>query len=92
MKITFSGYIADGSEIEDGGKATIKPLEGKHAGHTISISSDKHNCGAYQIDAKCSCGATYHNGMNGCWQNGHQRSEEGDQELSIAFDMAYSLS
>ena len=73
--------MADASKLDDAAWSTWCIKSGPHAGHIAEVYSAKHNCGAYQIDVTCGCGATYTNAMNGCWQNGHQRPEEGDQAL-----------
>ncbi len=54
MNVKFQGSIADGREIEDSGRGVGIPDSGPHAGHKVSIVTDKHNCGAYQKDVRCS--------------------------------------
>ncbi len=73
--------MADASQIDDAVRSTWHIKDGSHKGHTAAVYSAKHNCGAYQIDVECSCGAKYENAINGCWQNGHQRAESGDTAL-----------
>lgn len=90
MSIKFSGTIADGSQIEDGGHGVAEPTDGLHAGHRVTIDTAKHDCGAYQEDASCSCGATFSNRMNGCWQYGHQREQTGDAALEEIIDAVYN--
>lgn len=90
MAIKFNGTIADVSQIEDGGLGVAEPISGKHAGHSVTIETAKHNCGAYQEDVTCSCGATFHNRMNGCWQYGHQREQSGDESLEDIVDTVYN--
>jgi len=75
----LTGIIADAGELESSGEAIaiFKELE-CGLDHTLIINTYKHNCGAYQIDCRCSCGQIYFNGMNGCWQWSHQREEENE--------------
>lgn len=82
MLINISGTIADSSQFDSGGVATAEVVSGSHKGHTITLKTNKFNCGAYHEDLNCSCEAHWHNQSNGCWQQGHQRDEHGDPELS----------
>lgn len=80
----ISGNIADSGEFDDYGQAEVVILAGPHAGHTAAVGTAKHNCGAYILQAVCSCGARYGNRASGCWQYGHQQEEYGDPELGKA--------
>lgn len=90
-----NGRIADGGQMDDSSEATFMILDGQHKGHTLVVNTAKHNCGAYGESMLCSCGAHWNNAMNGCWQAGHQRREEGDRRLAFAPDnllaAAYAL-
>ena len=83
----FSGYVnlsgedADGGKMEDWGEVFTLVLTGEHRGHIVRTTTAKHDCGAYAESQGCDCGAVYRNAMNGCWQQGHQREEEGTRIL-----------
>lgn len=58
-------------------------VTGPHAGHTFKIvAKSVGDCGAFDYQVSCSCGASYADAMNGCWQCGHQRQASGDESLA----------
>jgi hypothetical protein len=84
MKLIFisgDGDVADAGQFDDSGSAIYRVQGGEHDGHKIVICTEKHNCGAYGESVSCSCGAYWQSAMYGCWQQGHQRQEEGDKSL-----------
>lgn len=87
----ISGGLADAGEFDSSGLLVAKVKGGPHNGHTVEIDSDKHNCGAYGEAVTCSCGAYWQSAMHGCWQQGHQREEEGDTELAKMTTLEYDL-
>jgi len=89
--VWLSGQDADaGQKMDDNGESTWRVEGGPHDGHTVTVRTAKHNCGAYATDIDCSCGAGWSSAMNGCWQWGHQRDEEGDPTLAEMDTMAYT--
>lgn len=78
----ISGTVADNTVFDSGGIATAKIISGFHKGHKVTFETNKFNCGVYAEDVDCSCEMHWHNAMNGCWQNDHQRDEYGDPELA----------
>lgn len=87
--VKVHGQEADAGLLDDSGEQTYKVKGGPHDGHTVEIYTAKHNCGAYAEDVYCSCGAEWHNRMDGCWQHGHQREESGDTSLRAMTTLAY---
>lgn len=81
--VLISGRFAEGRELDDLGEAVIRYTSGPHAGHEAEVRTAKHNCGAYEIDVFCECGAEYKNDVFGCWQWGHQRTGSGDPTLEV---------
>lgn len=79
--VFISGTIANAGQIEDSGDAKIEFITGSHKNHTADYLTTKHNCGSWQEDVTCQCGSEWSNAMNGCWQQGHQREESGDESL-----------
>ena len=77
----WQGTTADYGALDSYGEATAEVHGGDHDGHTVTITTEKHNCGACGESITCSCGARWQSAMNGCWQWGHQRCERGDAEL-----------
>jgi hypothetical protein len=77
------GRLADGGILEDSASARVLWLSGPHAGHKAYVYTAKFGCGAYSAVVQCQCGVSWENGMNGCWQNYHQRPESGDSTLAI---------
>jgi hypothetical protein len=77
-KVIYGGF-ADAGELESDGIATIEFIDGEHAGHRGRVRSAKFDCGAYSETISClECKQEiFANAMNGCWQWGHQRDEEG---------------
>ena len=80
--VVISGGFADAGQFDDSNVAMCVVVGGPHHGHVVRISTAKHNCGAYDEERECSCGAHWESDMNGCWQCGHQREEGGDETLS----------
>jgi len=78
----LEGQEADAGILDDSGVESVLIHGGSHDGHTAAVCTEKHNCGGYGTSIKCSCGASWQSAMYGCWQHGHQRGEEGDQELA----------
>jgi hypothetical protein len=90
MKLIFiSGENADAGQFDDSGSAVYRVQGGKHDGHQVTISTEKHNCGAYGESVSCSCGGYWQSAMYGCWQQGHQRREEGDKSLREMTTLVY---
>ena len=79
--IDWQGTYADCKELDSHGTATATVKGGPHDGHTVTIYTEKHNCGACGEGIECSCGERWQSAMHGCWQWGHQRQEEGDLAL-----------
>lgn len=75
------GTYADFGQLDSQGCMTAMVEGGPHGGHTVTIASEKHNCGACGYTISCSCGGFWQSSMNGCWQRSHQREEEGDKSL-----------
>lgn len=66
------------------------PLVGPHQGHLITVRTAKHNCGAYEVHATCSCGSTWHEASGGC--HIHPTSPaEGDESLEQVVREALAL-
>lgn len=79
-----SGRLVKESLIEGHADATVLLIGGPHGGHRAEISTSKHNCGAYAVEIRCSCGKTAMNRINGCPL--HQRdSQSDDAELPKLF-------
>lgn len=86
------GNLASGQELTDCEILEARVNGGRHDGHIIHIVTSKFDCGAYGIDIVCDeCITEWHNRMDGCWQRGHQRPEQGDRELAPLFDAAAAL-
>jgi len=84
----IEGDLADAGRLDDFGEATATIVGGPHNGHTIRISTAKHNCGAFYEDVACSCGATYSWGHGGCHRH-PSALDEGDPELAKVLTLAY---
>lgn len=89
MLKSIQGTIADGTLMEQAGTATATVTEGPHQGHTVTLKTHKHQCGAYAEDVDCNCEGHWHNQLNGCWQQGHQRDEHGDKALAAVVGKFY---
>jgi len=87
--IHISGKSADFGKMDDYGKEVFKVSGGQHDGHTVTINTEKHNCGAGGEVVECSCGARWQSAMYGCWQQGHQRKEECDPTLKEMTTLKY---
>jgi len=87
--VFVEGSIADAGLLEHYGEAKAVVVGGKHDGHIVEIHTHKHNCGAYGEEIACSCGSEWQNAMNGCWQQQHQRQEEGDSTLADMMTLDY---
>ena len=81
--LNWEGTYADFGQLDDAGKAFADVEGGPHDGHKVTIITEKHNCDACGWRIRCTCGARWQSSMNGCWQQGHQRKEEGDQMLKL---------
>lgn len=79
--IGIQGDEADYSQLDSQGEYTATVEGGDHDGHQVTVFTEKHNCGAYGEIITCSCGEQYQSAMNGCWQQNHQRHEEGSESL-----------
>jgi hypothetical protein len=79
----LSGQVADITKLDDRKVARIRITSGAHKGHIANVSTQKANCGAYLVDVECDCGSIFSNGVNGCWQMGHQRKACGDPSLDV---------
>lgn len=77
----LGGTEADASQLDDFGEMQVEYATGPHKGHKATLYTEKHNCGAYGESIVCECGATWESAMYGCWQQGHQREESGDESL-----------
>ena len=87
--VFVEGQEADAGQLDDWGEAKAVVVGGIHTGHTVTMYTEKHNCGAYGTEIKCSCGAAWQSAMHGCWQQGHQREKEGDLDLATLTSMEY---
>ena len=79
--VNRQGVEANFGQLDSQGLETATVAGGPHDGHAVKIATEKHNCGACGWTISCSCGAFWQSDMNGCWQWGHQRREEGDDSL-----------
>ena len=87
--VFVDGEVADAGLLEHYGNAKAVVVGGKHDGHIVEIHTHKHNCGAYGEEITCLCGSEWQNAMNGCWQQQHQRQEEGDSTLADMMTLDY---
>ena len=81
--VNWEGSEADYGELDSLGTATATVKDGPHNGHTVTVYTEKHNCGAHGERIECSCGEWWQSAMYGCWQWGHQRQEAGDPTLKV---------
>lgn len=88
--VFVAGSEADGGQLDDYGQAMAVVVGGEHSAHTVEITTEKHNCGAYGSAIVCSCGAKWQSAMYGCWQYNHQRAENGDKELAALNTMEHT--
>lgn len=66
----ISGRFADSGKISDSAEAVVA-IEGQE----FKVVTRKESCGATSVDIFVGAMCVYENGMNGCWQQGHQRPE-----------------
>lgn len=73
----ISGALANKGPKPDSEVASYKVITGRLEGIFLIVFTDNYSDGSYRVDAFASNGLSWKNTLNGNWELGHVRREEG---------------